>query len=1264
MDPRQFLAQFEHPDPRFSPAPIWWWSGEKLEISRMRWQMNQLVEMGIRNVVVLNLAPSGTLFCCDADDPPFLSEPWWQIFEQVCDHACNIGMFIWFYDQIGFSGANYQAELVAAHPEFSAQRIRRSLVEGSGRLHVECPGAATPLAAYVLDTRGVRYLSIDGRGASVDVSQPSKLCLVHTIQQGYDYFNHAACEKLLDTVHREFARRLPQHIGKTIIGSFQDELPDLPTWSPDFAETFSASLGYRLEDVMHRLFEAGDADSRRTRLHYHQHRANLAEEALFKPLFHWHEEHGLQCGFDQQSPAREARALGCVQKYADYIQTHRWYAAPGCDLHGNGKLHSSIAFMYHRPRVWIEGFHSTGWGGTIADTFDWLLPFLQSGCNLYNPHAVYYSTRMGWWEWAPPSTCWRQPYARHYKGFADMIARLTKLLGQGTHLASAAVLFPTMTVQSAVGPEGHFPAAQAADHTLHRLIGSMKWHENEQGILDSLAVDFHLLDELALQAASVVESPAAAAEGGILQYNGAAIRVLILPHVTMLDDTTLAKLREFARSGGRIVAIGSNQIETPDGQTLEVTNLPGATFIADVENSIEALCNTPRVIRCPVPFLHRQLGDLHLLFIPASAGMVTQVKWTDWFATLETATADASRYRQHVALQLPLHARNVWRIDPIDAGLVRQQVTAGQVDLDFDGSPFALLVWSEHELHPNAIESTTPSRVSALGDTWSCQYMPTLPTEYADVYDPHQPELRLPHTTGFVWKHNGHEQTVRATFGIHGSTDTGPLVYSPRFGIEQDRMHWYTLGPKGHVPEEFIDLGKCSQGSRRVARTAVESDQSRDAVLAVGANAHKSVSFAGQRFSSADGSYLSMWPVKVSRGVNPIELSFAAERAETVRAFWCLLDPPLAELFRRPERAIPPGPSVPGSRLSYRHFFTSPDLPPGRLLVTTASVSSVYLNGVLLGRLGGFDPYRLQLRSQPFDLPALSAGAHELRIESLDPGLTSPLSMDLLAGSVQVMSGAGWTVSRDGGPHEPVQLYSKQEHDGGAWHLYRRPHPLLRTSWLEGPQPPVVLDLPIVPPCNVPEDQTFEWTIPPGALVMHLRLHADVEAQLKVDLEELPIDPSGRVGLASAPAPARSALLRVRSRHLGGGVFTAPVQYELGQGRLTAGSWLTQGLRSYSGAICMTQRFTFDDATPSPASLDLGRVRGTVEARLNGQSVGVRFIPPYRFDIGSAIRSGENELELLVTNTLANFLSTWSPTRGWAPDQLECGVFGPVTLRW
>ena len=194
--------------------------------------------------------------------------------------------------------------------------------------------------------------------------------------------------------------------------------------------------------------------------------------------------------------------------------------------------------------------------------------------------------------------------------------------------------------------------------------------------------------------------------------------------------------------------------------------------------------------------------------------------------------------------------------------------------------------------------------------------------------------------------------------------------------------------------------------------------------------------------------------------------------------------------------------------------------------------------------------------------------------------------------------------------------------------------------------------------------QWFEWTIPPGVDHIDLPLARDVDAAtLWLDDVEQRIEPATVVELDPVPSPSRRAKLRVRGRALGGAVFTAPVTYRFEDGVLQTGSWLTQGLRSYSGAVRLRQTFRVVDAVPRSGVLDLGRVRGTVEGRLNGNPLGRRVLPPFQFDLTDRLRAGENELELLVTNTPANYLSTWSRTRVWAIDELESGVFGPVVVR-
>lgn len=55
--------------------------------------------------------------------------------------------------------------------------------------------------------------------------------------------------------------------------------------------------------------------------------------------------------------------------------------------------------------------------------------------------------------------------------------------------------------------------------------------------------------------------------------------------------------------------------------------------------------------------------------------------------------------------------------------------------------------------------------------------------------------------------------------------------------------------------------------------------------------------------------------------------------------------------------------------------------------------------------------------------------------------------------------------------------------------------------------------------------------------------------------------------------------------------------------------------------------------------IDLGVVGDIAEVTLNGKSVGVAWMRPYRLDITEALKSGSNHLEILVTNTLINYVA-------------------------
>jgi hypothetical protein len=44
--PEDLVRRFDEPPRSFSPVPIWWWSGEKLDAKRLRWRLERFEEEG------------------------------------------------------------------------------------------------------------------------------------------------------------------------------------------------------------------------------------------------------------------------------------------------------------------------------------------------------------------------------------------------------------------------------------------------------------------------------------------------------------------------------------------------------------------------------------------------------------------------------------------------------------------------------------------------------------------------------------------------------------------------------------------------------------------------------------------------------------------------------------------------------------------------------------------------------------------------------------------------------------------------------------------------------------------------------------------------------------------------------------------------------------------------------------------------------------------------------------------------------------------
>ncbi|URN06091.1 hypothetical protein LUW74_24115 [Actinomadura madurae] len=1225
MIPGRLRAVLDAPPRAFSPAPIWWWSGERLDRRRLRGQLERFAEGGVYNLVILNLAPSGPMFGADADEPAFFTGAWWELLDGVCEDAADLGVSLWFYDQLGFSGADLQARLVRDVPEFAG-----------------------------------RWLEPDGR----------------TAPRGFDYLSADACAALLDRVHGEFERQMGHRLGTVIVGSFQDELPALPTWTRGFAAEFAARRGYDLEPHLPSLWKGGDVlagdGAGRVRRDYHLTRAELAEEAFFRPLAAWHARHGLLHGCDQQDPARAGHPVDGVRLYADYARTHRWFGAPGSDHHGDARIHASLAHLYGRDRVWIEAFHSSGWGGTLEETFDWLLPWLRAGATLYNPHAAYYTTRGGWWEWAPPSTDWRQPYWAHHRVFADAVARLCAALSLGRHVCDVAVLLPTATAQAGTRLDGVEPSAALAQETYRALVGDMAWFQMVPGVLDRLRVDADVIDDDSVQRATVT--------GGRLDVAGESYGTVLLPACTVLEGETARRLVALAERGGRVVSVGPVPRHGVGDPAAGEAVARLATLVETVPDagSLGPLLEGSRRVEAPVPALVREVDGATVVFLTAAESMASRVSvgrpdergadlgWLD-------VTYDFDPGRYHRGMRVRVHGVTGPALLAGPFGgpprtLPSTPVPSGvEVVVPFDDGPAALLVFPG-EAGGEEPETTErgPEEEIDLGSTWDMELVPTLDNTWGDFARP-AGEI-APVERWQLWHRadddpSGEWAPVHATFGPHGlwSGPEGrrrPVVYSDSRGIRKDPVHRAVLGPKGHVPEEFLDFSDAAAGRTVTLRTRVTVPGSGGFPL-IGFPAAKTLTADGTEIPLDDHGYLAVGRAPLPPGDHVLELRLVPETDVRLRGHLSIVTDPARCL--RPEWITAAGAARPGAEVVF-----STELPRGTgaslLQVASASPCRILVDGAEIGRQGGFDPYAEQEapRVGRYALPDAPGG--RLTLVLTENGNPAAALVD-----GPVVSGTGWQAARDGVP-VPVAPGRAQSGDPAALHVRRRPHPLPGAHWLEdGAADGTVLPASFAVPGAAPRIERLRFTVPPGATRMGFTARAEV---LGISLDGAPLgiahDGRGRfdLELPGRGKPAGTAELRLRTRpeHRDGAALAGPVRFTTGPGVIELGDWEDTGLAGYSGGV-RYRRVLDLPAGPERAVLDLGRVRGTAEVTVNGTPAGVRICTPYTFDLGASLRAGRNDIEVVVQGTLAPYLDEISPTHFVFSGQRTTGLLGPVVLR-
>ncbi|APY11603.1 hypothetical protein BWZ22_10275 [Seonamhaeicola sp. S2-3] len=118
-----------------------------------------------------------------------------------------------------------------------------------------------------------------------------------------------------------------------------------------------------------------------------------------------------------------------------------------------------------------------------------------------------------------------------------------------------------------------------------------------------------------------------------------------------------------------------------------------------------------------------------------------------------------------------------------------------------------------------------------------------------------------------------------------------------------------------------------------------------------------------------------------------------------------------------------------------------------------------------------------------------------------------------------------------------------------------------------------------------------------------------------------------------------------------------------------------KAIQHYSGTMTYSKSFQLEEIVKHTI-LDLGEVANIAEVWCNGKKIGVKWAPPFVFDITKAIQKGKNTLEIKITNTWRNQLifdnlrakdnkKTWttSPPKKDETELEDSGLIGSVVLK-
>lgn len=575
---------FKNPTSEYRGAPFWAWNC-RLEKDELCRQIDVFKKMGFGGFhmhVRTGLATA------------YLSQEYMNTVRHCTEKAKQQNMLAWLYDEDRWpSGAaggivtknqEYRSKYLLftneSYEENSNTYVNTDSRAAGGR---SCKGKLIGVYDVRLDSKG--FLESYKRIEKDDVCDGDKWYAYvescsssswYNNQAYVDTLNKNAIQKFIEVTHEKYKKNVGEDFGNTVPAIFTDEPQfsrkctfnnsddkkdvTLP-WTDDILQSFEKMYGDNILNHIPELFwDFGEGKVSVHRYHYHDHIAERFSCAFADTVGGWCRKNGIALtGHMMEEPTLKSQtaALG------EAMRSYRGFDIPGIDMLCNhyefttAKQAQSAAHQFGCEGVLSELYGVTGWD------FDFRGHKLQGdwqaalGVTVRVPHLSWASMAGEAKRDYPASIHYQSPWYKEYSYVENHFARVYTALTRGKPVIKVGVIHPVESYWLHWGPNDK--------SDLIRETMDAKFKDVTEWLLKG-CIDFNYICESLLP--SLCKKGSNPLKVGKMEYDA-----IVVPDCETLRSSTLLRLEEFRKQGGKLIFMGNapiyeNALESDRGRRL------------------------------------------------------------------------------------------------------------------------------------------------------------------------------------------------------------------------------------------------------------------------------------------------------------------------------------------------------------------------------------------------------------------------------------------------------------------------------------------------------------------------------------------------------------------------------------------------------------------------------------------------------------------------------------------------------------------------